>query len=75
MQKSKVKGPNIIFKKPFEQCKKNDLFMLIFILDFLILVNKNLKFYFIKSIFNLPSIYFMTNWINKKMQIKIHLNI
>jgi hypothetical protein len=58
MQISKVKVPNIIFLKPFEQCKKNGLFMLILILDFLILVNKNLKFYFKKSIFNLPSIYF-----------------
>jgi hypothetical protein len=60
MQKSKVKGPNTIFLKRFEQCKKNGFFMLILVLDFSILFNNNLKFYFIKSIFNLPSIYFMT---------------
>jgi hypothetical protein len=49
--------------------------MLILIIDFLIFFNNNLKFYFIKSIFNLPWIYFMTHRINKSMQIKIHLNI
>jgi len=75
MEKSKVKGPNTFFEKPFEQYKKNDLFMLILVIDFSILFNSNLKFYFIKSIFNLPSIYFMTYRINKSMQIKKHLNI